>query len=658
MVLDQGILRPRVIGRQVETTRYTQKKEGLSVDRMERLIQTGKPNICVIRSLGGIGDVLMTTPLLRALKHKWPKSQITYATDFKYMDGALRDILLYNPNIDELLQYQVASSREYDLKVDITSVCIATEKSGIPNVPNRIDLFARHVGVSLNQSGFLPTYIVSDEEKEWAKRKLERYPRRTFNSPRIGIQARSSTISRSWPLDRVRELAARLVSEVNAQVVVFDSSHGHGPQETWNLSGVIGIKDYKIRQVAALINEMDLMVTPDSGLMHIAGALNKKIVSIWAGSDPASRINHYPNAIAIARTNYKCFPCWYSPVACNKSYLCIKSVTVDEVYDATRELLGQEILTESVSTCETPSPSSFDYCIVRDDGIGDIVACLPAFSAFKKKHPNKRIVFATMAKNVELASLSGCFHGIYPLYEKWDEVEHANLFDARDLFESKKMSKGEYGDYFEDKSRLMAMSEFLGVEPDLEYRLPRDPAHTAQCYEIFDERGVDPERDWIVTLQFGATCKARTWDQNHIKNLLRKLSDVGYTCVMLGQPREPLYDTYHCVNLTGELSISMFNATIAASDAFIGIDSGGVHLAARNGVPFVAIYNAIDPALRLEGYDNYRVIFPRSLDCAPCFDKGCKGMTCMEMMNSQVVYDAFRDLTSSFFEKNHKEISI
>jgi ADP-heptose:LPS heptosyltransferase len=74
------------------------------------------------------------------------------------------------------------------------------------------------------------------------------------------------------------------MNDCDAQVIVFDSSHGGGPQEQWNIPGIVVVKDYKIRQVAALIDATDLMVTPDSGLMHIAGALNKKIVSIWAGS--------------------------------------------------------------------------------------------------------------------------------------------------------------------------------------------------------------------------------------------------------------------------------------------------------------------------------------------------------------------------------------
>jgi heptosyltransferase-2 len=77
---------------------------------------------------------------------------------------------------------------------------------------------------------------------------------------------------------------------------------------------------------------------------------------------------------------------------------------------------------------------------------------------------------------------------------------------------------------------------------------------------------------------------------------------------------------------------------------FVGVDSGGVHLAAANNVPFVAIFNAIPPALRLSTYENYRVIFPEHLECAPCWDKGCKQMTCMREITPEVLASELEEL--------------
>ena len=967
----------------------------IGVDGTESFIAE---NIIVHNSLGGIGDVLMTTPTLRALKYQWPESRLTYATDFQYMDGALKDVLLYNPDIDELLPHQVAKSKDYDLQVDVTSVCIGAEK---PNavVANRIDMFAEHVGVSLKNTGFLPTYIISKEEKVWAKKKLDRYPRKRPNSVRIGIQARSSTASRSWELSKVRELAARLVNEIGAQVIVFDTSHGHGESESWNMTGIVGFKDYKIRQVAALINEMDLMITPDSGLMHIAGALNKKMVTIWAGTDPNARINHYPNAIAIARTHYSCQPCvtgdsyvltdkgykeivdivkgdlvktatglykpvtklhknrlddrqilqitpmgytepikvtndhklliskkdkvldarpewiksedielqdylciprnkkassisdepkdlfwlyglymaegdiryneskrsyrvrftlgshedkliqkiedivsrrfryhihvqdkrpkektkivaitrkafvkkilelfgrnisktkkvpsmvfgasddqiqafidgyfagdgytyknskiystasqqiaygiqelysrlgqfakvykrtrdtnynknsviyrvyvcgynitnksmqrlqwkrddtylyvpvkqieilqsdinesvyditveddptftinnlatydcWYSPVACNKTYLCIKSITVEEVFDATLGLLNKDVNKESriiptestiiepiepIELKDTPVPDEFDYHIVRDDGIGDIVACLPAFSAFRKAHPGKKIAFSTMAKNVDLMNLSGCFDNVVPLYDKWGKVNHTNPIDARDLFE-KNAAKDDKGCYFESIPRPEAMAKFLGVEPDYTYKLPKDTQGIEEMKERLEKFGVDYKQDRLVTIQLAGTCTARSWIKDYYKPFIRLVKEMNLVPVILGRDADTTLNLYNCINFGGHLSVSEFNCIIDMSYAFVGVDSGGIHLAAANNVPFVAIFNAIPPDLRLSKYKNYRVIFPDNLKCAPCWDRGCNKMTCMKQTTPEVLASELKSL--------------
>jgi heptosyltransferase-2 len=645
MVLDQGVLRPgRRVTRKTELRKRTQKKQGLSVGSIDRLLQTGKPNICIIRSLGGIGDVLMSTPMLRALKYRWPESRITYATDFQYMDGALKDVLLYNPYIDELLQYQAVASKEYDLKTNITSVCVGLEKPGV-SVPNRIDLFAEHVGISLEKSGYLPVYIVSDEEKKWAKEKLSRYPRRRSDSPRIGIQVRSSTMSRSWPINMVRELAVRLVNELGAQVVMLDSSHGAGPVEVWNMPGLIPLKDYGIRRTAAIIDEMDLIIAPDSGLMHIAGALNKKIVSIWAGTDPAARINHYPNAVSIAREEYACWPCWYSSGACDKNYLCIKSITVDEVLEATAAQLETELKQPEVVVRGLPIRATGAFTdnaiergkyvlINRCSGFGDVLMCTALVKTLKQRYPELYIGFRTNHPEIlegieEVDEIILGQHETSPTLEQ--NYRFGHMIDLNFAVEAPTVSGVRAQATNEEYMSVPRIELFyrkagldMGEFPGLQYCISdKEKEYTKEILEPLKDRqtvvyianSVSPYRTYYAR---GAV--------EVIKDLCQDFNVIGTgTIDKIWGSEHPFCKTYHngVDSLDGYIDL-MFAplreaiATMAEVDLVITPDTGMLHAAAAVGTPCIGLFGNIDPSLRCSFYPKVYPLFAQQ----PCF-KDC-----------------------------------
>ncbi len=55
--------------------------------------------------------------------------------------------------------------------------------------------------------------------------------------------------------------------------------------------------------------QIDVVVCPDSALLHLAGALNKKIVTIFGPIPPQSRINYYANATVLIK-RLPCQYCW------------------------------------------------------------------------------------------------------------------------------------------------------------------------------------------------------------------------------------------------------------------------------------------------------------------------------------------------------------
>jgi len=633
------------------------KPVDMSLDRLQRIAVKRDLSICIKRSLGGIGDILMSTPALRAIKHQWPNCKLTYATDFAYMDGGLKLLLENNPFIDELIAYQVIGAKDYDIVTDITGVCIGQEKiqPGGTIVPNRIDLFAGAIGVSLNATGYVPTYIVKNEEIEFAKEKLKEF-RVNKKHILIGIQPRASCFARSWPLNKVIELVNILGKDGRFKCFIFDSKHGFGQKETWNFPNVVSLSDYNIRATAAMMNEMDIIVTPDSGLMHLAGALNKKSVVVFGGIDYRSRINHYVNATPVARFNYNCYPCFYEAAVCNRTFACLQAISADEVYRTILEVAKNDTKPiPAVTSTTTKEPSSNnvselddyskkDSLIIRDDGIGDLVSCLPAFAGFKKKHPDKKLALATYKKNIGLMKLSGVFDNLVSLVGKHDKlIPQCKIHDARNLFEKNRPKDGK-GLYYETKPRNVAMAEFLDTKVDEDFIMPLDLASIEYCKQLLLDRGVDINVDKIVTFQMRSTAMCRTWNRDYYRPLIKEIFKLGYIPVAIGNIPDDIYNTINCVSTIGKLDILQFNAMVSISSAFIGVDSGGVHLAGINRIPFVAIFNVIPPELRLNLYHHYKVIYPNNINCVPCWDKGCSSMECMKEITPEIVIQNLKEL--------------
>jgi len=564
------------------------------------------------------------------------------------MNGGLKDILQYNPYIDEVIMYQTAFASEYDCVLDVTSVCIGREKAG-GLVPNRIDLFAEYMGVSLKKTGYLPDYIVSDEEKEWAQKKLARYPLRRSDTVTVGIQARASTMARSWPLEKVRELAVRLYQEHGMRVVVFDSSFGQGSMEDWNIVGVIPCLNYDIRHTAALINEMDLVIAPDSGLMHIAGALNKRLVTIWAGTDYRSRINHYPNASAVVRDEYKCWPCWYSPSACQKQYTCIRSISVDEVIQAVLLQLKKTFVPVRKNTQGNKPPiinfldneiqKSRKILINRCSGLGDIVMCTALTHELHKKYPFLQIYFRTNHPEVfrNNPDIHGVIKGKMETSAPIMLIKDYGLYlDLNFAFESTLVS-GNKGKLHEDdymtKSRLKILFEQAGIEmPDtvkLVYKPTKKEYVTAR--KVFSSMRY--KKNIVYTLN--SLSPYRTYPIKHsiavISALIKK-----YNVIVIGnsniiwQNGHPFTKAFTSFKQTipkdilrdcQELDLRDILALVAYSDVVVTPDTGVLHVAAATNTPCVALFGNIDPRLRCEYYNNVTPLYANITCAADCGDR-------------------------------------
>lgn len=327
-----------------------------SLARIDELRQGSPPRIAVVRSQGGIGDVLMTLPTVRAISEKYGVP-ITYATDFDYLDGALPAAVQGHNYISEIIHFRELDESRFDVVINLTCPCIVHE---VPHAPpiNRIDLFARHAGVILKSTKI--DYVITPEEDKEARQTLEGLGLNLKQHRLVLINPFSSTLRRHIPHKIIESTVRELASERNTRCLVF--RHGDDPDAIWDtIPGCADMKDYKLRQIAAMMNYCEMAVCPDSALLHLAGALDKKTVTFFGPTDPHARVNHFPRAVAIwGGAGLKCAPCWYEKCPCG--FTCWKRIDYSTVIQTVRAVLNNKSIPNHPTLVHYPNqkPTS-DY---------------------------------------------------------------------------------------------------------------------------------------------------------------------------------------------------------------------------------------------------------------------------------------------------------
>jgi len=141
-------------------------------------------NVRILREAGGIGDILCTLPVARAVKEKWPDAKVWY---FGLRD--YREVQEHCPDVDVLVPVECQGRRErdtapdpklhsylaapglpaFDVTIDLWCPAARYEREKSDRLDrNRIESFCAAAG--LTPSDYMPRYVVRDEERAWASR--------------------------------------------------------------------------------------------------------------------------------------------------------------------------------------------------------------------------------------------------------------------------------------------------------------------------------------------------------------------------------------------------------------------------------------------------------------------------------------------------------
>jgi ADP-heptose:LPS heptosyltransferase len=296
--------------------------------------QEGKAKVCVIRRLGGIGDVLMCTPALRQIKADFPQVELTFAIDMHSTSGNIYFELVKNaPFIDHIVDARFVKQTEYDAVVDISSVCIRHEHSGLPSL-NRIDIFSRACGLPrlVEKRSW---YAVEESEREWAKKVYDPY--RTSGKKIVVLHTASMEGKRCWPIEKyIAIVEAGIKDNLPIQFIVLDFNNCF---DKWHqYTNCHNASRTSLREMAALIEQADLFIGPDSGPMHLAGAIGTPSIITFGSIPPEARINYYPSHESVRMDSLACIGCWYKP--CPYNVRCMKELDYLLVYNKMRRKIN------------------------------------------------------------------------------------------------------------------------------------------------------------------------------------------------------------------------------------------------------------------------------------------------------------------------------
>ncbi len=335
----------------------------------------------LIRAVNWIGDAVMSTPALMAVRETYPKAEITLLAN-----PLVGQLLQGHPAIDRVLVFdrkgehhglvgrlrlarQLVVER-FDLAIILPNSFDSALIPWLVRIPARLGKASdgrsllltnrfyekkapqdrhevhyyrellRSFGISATQSE--PFLATTPQEDDEAAALLASYGI-PAEAMLLGINAGASFGSaKRWYPERFGEVGKQLTAAWDARIILFG-----GPDET----GIVAEIEHTlqgnclnmagkttVRQLMALIKRCNFFITNDSGPMHIAAAFGVPLVAIFGPTDHIGTAPCSGKAV-IVRQPVDCAPCKLR--VCPTDHRCMTAVTVDTVVQAARSLYSK-----------------------------------------------------------------------------------------------------------------------------------------------------------------------------------------------------------------------------------------------------------------------------------------------------------------------------
>ncbi len=322
--------------------------------------------ILLIR-FGSLGDVVLTTPVIRAVREAFPDAYIAML-----VGDRSADIVSENPRLDEVISFRrdakgisemrrvaaMLRERDFDVSVDMQRKFRSSLLAYLSGVELRIGYhrpggFLCTVRIPDNQNKHAvdrnldllrPLGIETDsrEPEMFLSHADQQYASRVFaerglasRSPVVGVFPGAGWRHRCWPAERFAAIGDLAAEKYRAGVAIFG---GPGEEDVVDSladkmrAPAVLVKDrMTLGQLGAMIKKCDLFLSNDTGPMHISVAVGTPTIGLFG---PGNHIKFQPigDKHALIRKDVPCSPCKQFTDKC-KDNICMKLITIDEVWE-------------------------------------------------------------------------------------------------------------------------------------------------------------------------------------------------------------------------------------------------------------------------------------------------------------------------------------
>jgi heptosyltransferase-2 len=340
-------------------------------------------NRILVRGVNWVGDTVLSYPTVQQLKTLFPKSHLAVL-----IPSSLVDLWKTFPYVDEIIPFQKKGGigslwedlnlsqslkeRNFDLAVILPRSFRSALHIYLARIPIRIgyrnegrSLFLSH-GIRrtkemlrvhrvyyyqklLEPLGKIenppsPQIFLREEDRKWAGRALDGLGI-SKGEILIGMNPGATYgLAKCWYPDRFGELGKRLSEKWQTKLLLFGKEEErpiiheilkHMGTKGIDLSGKTGLL-----QLAALMERCALLVTNDTGTMHVATAVGTPVVAIF-GSTPPLTTGPWGEGHVVVKKDVPCGPCWKR--VCPTDHRCMDLITVDEVEEVVNKKLEKRI---------------------------------------------------------------------------------------------------------------------------------------------------------------------------------------------------------------------------------------------------------------------------------------------------------------------------
>jgi lipopolysaccharide heptosyltransferase I len=332
--------------------------------------------VCIIKP-SSLGDIVHALPILSALRGRWPGAHLAWV-----VNAPFRDLLEGHPDLDDLIVYDrgrrgidaagiggmagvLARLRRgrYDLTIDLQGLFRSAVLAAATGAKVRVGMadaregarwfYTHHVdaprlgihavdralrvAAALGADVAKPRFhlAIPEEDRHWARQALAALPR-----PCVILNLGARWQTKRWPPQSFAAIGRRAVEEFAAGLIAVGAAGDRplvdalarqvAPVPLLDLCG-----QTRLRQLAALALEADLLLSNDTGPLHLAAAAGARVVGIYTCTSPRLTGPYGPR-VATVQSGVWCAPSFRK--RCNRLD-CMSELAPDHVWPVVKSQL-------------------------------------------------------------------------------------------------------------------------------------------------------------------------------------------------------------------------------------------------------------------------------------------------------------------------------